>query len=128
MTGSYLHVFWTCSKLHTYCPVVLDSHCVLCCRDPLCASAYDSDDLPTWPSGGPGTNYQPLRLSAPLLSLLLFYARKALILYWKKPMTPSLSYWKELVNKVTLFYKATYLNRGSPNKFDMVWKMWLENP
>lgn len=33
-----------------------------------------------------------------LLRLLLFYARKALMLHWKKPMDPTIIYWKLLVN------------------------------
>lgn len=70
----------------------------------------------------------PTRSQHTLLSLLLLYTHKVLILYWKKPITPSLSYWKELVKKVTPFYKATYLSRGCPNKFDKVWKVWLESP
>lgn len=52
----------------------------------------------------------PTRAQRTLFSLLLFYARKALILYWKKPMTTLLSYWKGLLNKVIPFYKATYLH------------------
>lgn len=68
----------------------------------------------------------PIRAQRTLLSLLLFYAHKALILCWKKPKMPSLSYWKGLVNSVISFYKATYLSRGCPKKFDKVWEIWLD--
>lgn len=55
----------------------------------------------------------PTRAQRTLLSLLLFYARKALILYLKKKsMAPSLPYWKGLVNKMIPLYNATYLSRG----------------
>lgn len=92
---------------------VLVWHCALHHRDHLFAHAYDSGDLPTWSSGG---TLVPTRAQGTLLSLLLFYARRVLILYWKKPMTPSLSYWKGLMNKVIPFYKATYLSKGCPKK------------
>lgn len=67
----------------------------------------------------------PLRAQRTLLSLTLFYARKAILLCWKKPEAPSLAYWKGIVNKVLPLYKGTYLSRGCPQKFEKVWQCWL---
>lgn len=66
-----------------------------------------------------------LGLVEEVLSLTLFYAHKAILLCWKKCEVPFLAYWKGIVNKVLPFYKATYLSRGCPQKFEKVWQCWL---
>lgn len=35
-----------------------------------------------------------------LLNVLLFYARKAILLHWKKLTPPTVSFWKGLVNSI----------------------------
>lgn len=54
------------------------------------------------------------------LSITLFYARKSVVLYWKKPDAPSLAFWKGMVNKSIPFDKATYAAQGCQKKSDGV--------
>lgn len=68
----------------------------------------------------------PRRAQRTMISLSLFYARKAILLCWKKRNPPTISFWKELINKALPFYKATYLRRGCPKKFEKVWQCWLD--
>lgn len=63
-----------------------------------------------------------------LVGLLLFYARKAIALSWRKPTPPPLSLWKQLINNSLPLYKDTYDNRGCPNKYSKVWSKWLADP
>lgn len=46
------------------------------------------------------------------VSLLLIYARKAIVLSWKKAEAPSLAFSKDLVNNNLSLYRETYCNRG----------------
>lgn len=41
--------------------------------------------------------------------------------------TPSLQFWKALINSVVPLYKAIYHSRGSPTKFDKICNIWLES-
>lgn len=67
----------------------------------------------------------PRRAQKTFLSITLFFAQKAIVLYWKKPEALSLAFWKGMVNKSLPFYKATYATRGCQCKFDKVWQGWL---
>lgn len=58
----------------------------------------------------------PSKAHRTLLDILLFYARKAILLHWKKAVAPTLSFWKGLVNSMMPFYKATYVSRGCGKK------------
>lgn len=60
-----------------------------------------------------------------LSSLLLFYARNAVVIHWKKPSAPSFTLWKQLVNNNLPLYKDACANRGYPKKYDRVWSKWL---
>lgn len=63
-----------------------------------------------------------------LLGLLLYYARKAILLKWKSPSAPTLDYWKHLVNTAIPLYKYTYESRVCPRKFSKVWDIWYDSP
>lgn len=63
-----------------------------------------------------------------LLGLLLFYARKAIVLNWKSDRPPSFQCWKSLLNSVFPLYRMTCLSRGCPKKFHKVWDIWLKLP
>lgn len=52
----------------------------------------------------------PSKAHTTLLNILLFYARKAIFLKWKKPGAPTTSFWKGLVNIMVPFYRATYIS------------------
>lgn len=60
----------------------------------------------------------PRRAQRTMISISLFYARKAILLCWKNPEPPTVSFWRNLIKKVLPFYKATYLSRGCPK----IWK------
>lgn len=49
-----------------------------------------------------------------LTGLLLFYARKAILLKCKFLTKPILDFWKTLVNSATPLYKCIYESRGCP--------------
>lgn len=61
------------------------------------------------------------------LTIAFFYARKTIVLSWKKTSPPTIQAWKALVNKTLPFYKATYARRGIPNKFERVWGGWTKS-
>lgn len=69
----------------------------------------------------------PRKLIHSLLTLLVYCAGKLIILSWKKPTVPAVPGWKVLINKILPFYKAMYISRGGPNKFDKVWGAWVNN-
>ena len=62
------------------------------------------------------------------IGLLLFYARKVIVLNWKKTEAPSIAQWKNLVNSNLILYRETYCNRGYGEKYSRVWANWIENP
>ncbi|OCT94728.1 hypothetical protein XELAEV_18012418mg [Xenopus laevis] len=62
-----------------------------------------------------------------LLQLLMYYARKQIILKWNRPDTPTLENWKELVNKALPCYKVAYFARGCTDKFIDIWMIWVLN-
>lgn len=53
-------------------------------------------------------------------TILLFYARKSIVLKWKSDRAPTLSFWKQLVNSVVPLYKATYLSQEKKSR--VKWK------
>lgn len=64
-----------------------------------------------------------------LVSLLLFYARKAITMRWKQVSSPTLSFWMCLINSNLLSTKLPilmYTNRY-PCKFQKIWSYWLDN-
>lgn len=70
----------------------------------------------------------PTTAGRTLVGLLLFYARKAIALSWKKTTPPSLTLWKQLINNSLPLYKKTYINRGCLLKYEKVWSKWLTDP
>ena len=118
--ADFSHVFWGCPVVKDYWASVL-------------ACIVEVVKIPV-PSSvevcllGLVDGLAPARAVRTLVSLLLFYARKALLLHWKSPLAPTILFWKGLVNKVTPLYKATYLSRGCPRKFNKVWKTWIDSP
>lgn len=63
-----------------------------------------------------------------LVGVLLFYARKVIVLKWKSAFPPTLGVWKGLVNAVVLLYKAAYTSRGfSLYEFEKVWHLWVNS-
>lgn len=110
--ATFGHVFWYCSVVQDFWKEVL--HCITEVTS-LTLTMMVRICLLGLVEGLAST-----RAQCTLLSLLLFYTRKALILYWKKPVMPSLAYWKGLVNKMVPFCKTTYMSRGCPIKFEKI--------
>lgn len=69
----------------------------------------------------------PSRAHRTLLTILLFYGRKAILLRWCRPGAPDLRLWKGLVNVMMPYYKAMYLSRDCGKKFDRVWQSWYNS-
>lgn len=61
-----------------------------------------------------------------LVSLLLFYAKKEIVLKWNSLRSPTIGAWENSVNAVLPMYKLTYINRGCPQKFMRVWRPWTD--
>ncbi|OCT76669.1 hypothetical protein XELAEV_18031871mg [Xenopus laevis] len=62
-----------------------------------------------------------------LLRLLMYYAKKQIILKWNRGDIPTMAEWKAAVNKDIPYYKATYLSRGCMDKFINIWMLWVLN-
>lgn len=62
-----------------------------------------------------------------LLGILQFFARKTIVLKWTSARPPTLSSWKQLVNAAIPLYKATYLSRRCPKKYEKVWHLWTDS-
>lgn len=117
--GDFFHIFWSCPALAHYWKQVLQvihgvTRLVVPCDPKHCLLGL-VEQMPI------------LRTRKILISLLLYYARKAITMTWKQSSPPSVKFWKSLVNASLPLYKATYLSRGCPQKFDKVWSCWVDN-
>lgn len=61
-----------------------------------------------------------------LLSLLLFYAKKEILLKWTSHLPPTLGSWENSINAILPMYKLTYMSRGCPQKYTKVWQPWTD--
>lgn len=59
------------------------------------------------------------------ITLMLFYARREIMLHWKSAEPPTLGSWKRAVDSVLPLYKLTYESRQCPAKFNKVWSAWM---
>lgn len=117
--GDFSHIFWHCPKIQRYWSEVLDT-----------VNRVASTTLPHAMEVcllGLIETLVPTMAKRTLVGLLLFYARKNIAIWWKKPAPPSLTQWKSLVNNNLPLYRDTYFNRGCPMKYDRVWRTWLED-
>lgn len=118
--GDFTHIFWTCPAIVSYWREILDF-------------ITQITSVPLQPSMsicilGLTEQLIPTVAGCTLVGLLLFYARKAIALSWRKSTRPPLSLWKQLINNSLPLYKDTYDNRGCPNKYSKVWSKWLADP
>lgn len=102
--GDFAHVFWTCLAIVGYWEEILlfiNQVTAVPLQRPMsiCMLGLIEQLIPTF-------------AGRTLVGLLLFYARKAIALCWRKPTPPPLSLWKQLVNNSLPLYKDTYANRG----------------
>lgn len=117
--AGFLHIFWDCPQIQEYWKEVTQFiHKLTTIPIPLTISVcllglVEQLTLAT--------------ATRTLIGTLLFYARKAIVLKWKSANPPTLSSWETLINKIIPLYKATYLSRGCPQKFEKVWHLWTDS-
>lgn len=114
--ANFMHIFWECPSIKAYWQAIAS-----CIRSVTSASIPVSIEVCLLHLVEPLATTRAIRT---LLTLLLFYAKKLIILSWKSSVSPTLESWKTLVNKAVPFYKTTYLSRGALNKFEKVWEGW----
>lgn len=73
--------------------------------------------------GVPDVDQRPHHLKL-LISYLLYYAKKEILMKWLHPHKPEVVAWEMTVNAALPLYKMTYSNRGCPWKFEKVWAPW----
>ena len=117
--GDYIHIFWSCPVI-----TVFWSQVFLEVNELFSISIVPSPRICLL---GLVEDLVPRVAERTLLGLLLFYARKSIILCWKHKAPPSLDLWKTLVNNVIPLYRDTYTHRGW-SKYDRVWSKWLAEP
>lgn len=114
--GTLLHMLWECPKIQPFWREVFD----------LINVKLDLP-IPMSPElallGIPDDN-QRSHHSKPLISYLLFYAKKVIICKWSSPDPPTLSSWLAMIDGALPIYKLTYISRGCPWKFNKVWQRW----
>lgn len=67
----------------------------------------------------------PAKHDRMLYRLLMFYVRKSILLNWKPSKQPSVSDWVALINADLTMYKLTFASRGTPDRFNCIWDLWL---
>lgn len=96
LTGDFIHVFWSCPAIAIYWQGVLYAIVsVVHISVPMSPRTYLL---------GLVKELAPKLATRILLSLLLFYARKAITLHWKESSPPSVKLWIKLL---TQFYHYT---------------------
>lgn len=102
----FLHVFW-------YCPVIrfLWADVSRCIRSVMTIAEPLSIDVCMLGLVHLLATFRAMRT---LIGLLLFYARKAILLKWKSPQAPTSDFWKSILNKTVPLYKFTFESGGFP--------------
>lgn len=114
-TGTYFHIFWSCPKVARFWAAFFEviNECLQ-----LSLVSPELDLL-----GIQEVDQRP-RYTKLLLSYLLYYAKRVILLKWNSPFPPSMTLWETSINKALPRYKMTYLNRKCPIKFDGIWLPW----
>ena len=118
--GDFIHIFWLCPKIVAFwseiltmiarvTSVRLEQEVEICLLGLIEGNAISKERKTQ-------------------IGLLLFYARKVIVLNWKKIEAPSIAQWKNLVNSNLILYRETYCNRGHGEKYRRIWANWIENP
>lgn len=117
--GDFFHIFWTCPVIQPFWKSVVD---IISKVAQIPFTPSPKICLLDLVKGLLSTN-----AGRTLVGLLLFYARKAFALHWKKPSAPTIVYSEQLVNSQLPLYKITYANRGGFPKFDKIWAKCLKD-
>lgn len=51
------------------------------------------------------------------IRIVLFYAKKSIIMHWKSQSSPTIAFWLIIVNHAIPLYKLTYEAKGCPKIF-----------
>lgn len=71
----------------------------------------------------------PLNKIRSLIRVLLFYAKKLLMIKWMVHYPATVPAWIALINKSLPLIKLTYEGQSCPKRFKSFWTPWLEaNP
>lgn len=119
LTADFMHIFWNCSNIQAFWKGVTE-----CIAEVTAIPIQLTIEVCLLRLVD---NLAPKRVTRTLLTILIYYARKMIVLSWKKPNPPSVSAWKGVVNRAAPLYKATYISRGMPQKFDKVWGSWMNS-
>ena len=118
--GDFMHIFWLCPKIVVFWREVLRMIATV-------TSIILEQEAEICLLGLVGENIVSVGRRTQV-GLLLFYARKAIVLNWKKVEAPSVAHWKNVVNSNLPLYREAYWNRGHGEKYERVWANWIENP
>lgn len=116
--STYIHMLWACPKLTQYWAAIMEHINTRLQLDiPLMAELallgiQDDEQRP--------------RYTRLLISFLLFYAKKEILLKWAFPSARTVRAWETPVNTVLPMFKLTYTNRGCPQKFEQIWQPWTK--
>lgn len=114
--GTFFHMVWSCPKLRPYWSAVADRLGVVC-----------GAEIPMDPSILLLSYLEEIegdRYIKQCLTYSLFYARREILLNWKKKEAPTKVGWEAAVNNALPLYHLTYESRNCPQKFDKVWSSW----
>ena len=116
--ADYLHMFWSCPGVTAYWRELF---------------SFFGDTLhfpvPLTPEAGllgVLNDSVPTTHARTLLRIILFYARKLILLQWKSASAPDIQMLYRMVNKVLPIFKCIYKGRACPKKFGKIWQPWLD--
>lgn len=115
--GTLMHMIWECPIIHSFWAEVHHFINVKLGLPEVCS--------PLTSLLGLAEDILPTKYGRILYRLLLFYARKSILLNWKPPKRPSVVHWVSLINADLPMYKLTYAARGTPDRFYLIWDLWL---
>lgn len=118
--GTLMHMVWECPVISSFWTAV---HCFLNMKLGLPNVCSPTNSLL-----GLVDDIVPSKFGRMLYRVLLFYARKSILLNWKPPKQPSVAHWISLVNADLSMYKLTYAARGVPDRFYQIWDVWFLAP
>lgn len=115
--GSYLHIWWDCSSIHSLWSQVFSIY----------SSLYDQ---PLQPSPEIALlSMLPGSITSQKRSLLRFFlsaARQIIPLFWKTTTRPPLALWVSAVNDIMRMEEMIAMDNDTFDKFKTLWLIWIE--
>lgn len=118
--GSFFHLFWRCPKLFQYWKEVLD----------LLNSVYDTTLIPDPNLCLLGfINFNGLDGDQTVVIMRsLFIAPKLIASCWVSPNPSTFGHCICEMDKYVIFKKHTYAQRNTSQRFEKIWRKWLDAP